>query len=549
MSTRGEALLQGRESYRAQAWGDAFSQLSAADRESPLDPEDLLRLATAAHLIGKEADGVGILARAHQRFANAGDPCQAARCAFWLALGLTLNGEFAQSGGWLSRARRLLEDHAECVEQGYLLLPVAIQAAMRGDTGPAYGNFVQVAAIARQFADTDLATFALMGQGRVLIQRGETEIGLSLLDEAMIAVTAGEVSPMVAGGVYCAVIEACSEIFDLRRAHEWTSALERWCGSQPDAIPYRGHCLLRRAEMLQLQGDWSGALDQALQARERFSQPPTPGLGAALYRMAEIHRLRGEFVEAEESYLLAGGRERIPRPGMAQLRLAQGRIDSAYAAIRQVVEEVRQPGIRAHALETLVEIALAANDVRAARAAADELSEIAGRLQAPFLKAVAARADGQVLLAERDVRGALAALRLSLSMWLEIEAPYESARVRLLIALACRKQGDDLTANVELDAARAVFEQLGAVPDVARVEALSQQAGCSPNGPLTAREVQVLRLVAEGMTNRAIAHRLRISEKTVARHVSNIFTKLDLSSRAAAAAYAFRSGVVGAAST
>ena len=271
---RAEALDRGRESFRTQVWGDAFSQLSAADREAQLDPEDLQRLSMAAHLTGRESDSADALTRAHQSFLAEGDRRGAARCAFWLGYRLFFDGELAQAGGWLARAHRLLDEgQHDCVERGYLLLPVAMRSIHAGEMVTAYSSFVQAAATGERFGDKDLVTLALMGQGRVLIRQGEIARGVSLLDESMVAVTAGEVSPVIAGGVYCSVLEACGEIFDLRRAQEWTSALERWNASQADLVPYRSHCLVRRAEILQLHGAWPYALDQAREARERLCHP------------------------------------------------------------------------------------------------------------------------------------------------------------------------------------------------------------------------------------------------------------------------------------
>ena len=378
-------------------------------------------------------------------------------------------------------------------------------------------------------------------QGRALIRQGAITRGVNLLDEAMVAVTADEVSPLVAGGVYCGVIEACSEIFDLGRAREWTKSLEQWCASRPEVVTYRGHCLVRRAEILQLNGAWPDALTEAREACQSLSEPePKPAIGAAFNRIAELHRLRGEFADAEKAYRQASQWDRTPQPGFALLRLAQGQLEAAKRAIRRLAEEVRDTGSRAKLLDAYVEIMLAARDVPAARAAAEELSKIAVANVAPFLRALSARAIGAVLLAEHDAGEALSALRLSWTNWSELEAPYEAARARVLIALACRELGDREAADLELVAARDVFKHLGAAADLARAEAFLHKKTDIDAGPVTTREVQVLRLVASGMTNRGIASKLGISEKTVARHLSNIFNKLDLSSRAAATSYAYQ---------
>ncbi len=536
-------LERGRESFRRRAWRDAYAQLSAADRGTSVGPEDLERLAVTAHLVGRDDDSADFWTRAHHEFVRAGDSVRAARCAFWLGFGLMMRGEPARGGGWLGRAKALLDEgQADCVERGFLLVPAALQKLDEGDPAAARATFEEAAKIGDRFGDRDLMTLGRLGQGQALIMLGAPAQGMPLLDEAMVAVTAGEVSPIVAGTVYCAALEACQDTLDLRRAHEWTAAMTRWCESQPDLVPYRGECLVHRAEIMQLHGAWRDAIDEAQQACERLSGRPTAA--SAFYQRAELHRLRGEFNRAEEAYREASRAGRRPEPGLALLRLAQGRVDAAAAAIRRVVDESQERTARSKVLPAYVEILLARDEVGPARAAADELSGIAADLDTPFLDAVAAQSTGAVLLSEGKTQDAYSALRQAWTSWQELEAPYEAARVRALMGLACRGLGDEDGAEMELDAARWVFQELGAAPDLRRIEALSRTAAAEAAGGLTAREVQVLRLVAAGKTNRAIAADLFLSEKTVARHVSNIFTKLGLSTRAAATAYAYEHDLV-----
>jgi DNA-binding NarL/FixJ family response regulator len=542
MPAAADILDRGRESFGRHAWADAFAALSAADAKAPLEPEDLVRLATAAYLVGRDDDSTGGWERAHHQFLGRGDVELAARSAFWLGFLLLGGGQLERGGGWMARIRRLLdaEGGRDCVEEGYLLFAIGMRSIIQGDLTTAYAEFSQAAEIGDRFRDADVVTLARHGQGRALIRLGRSAEGMALLDEVMVAVTTGEVSPIVIGDVYCSVIQACQESFDLRRAQAWTAALSHWCAAQPDLVPYRGQCLLHRAEIMQLHGAWQDATEEVRRASERLAQRPgKAAVGAAFYQRGDLHRLRGEFAQAEECYRQASRCGREPQPGLALLRLAQGQVDAAQAAIRRAADEAEGLLPRSRLLPAQVEIMLAAGDVDAARAAADEMSVMADDLDAPLLRALATHAQGAVLVAAGDAHSALAALRRAWAAWQELEAPHEAARARALIGLACRALGDDDTAEMELDAARWAFQELGALPDVARMDGLSRKAAAASTCGLTAREIQVLRLVAEGKTNRSIAGDLFLSEKTIARHVSNIFGKLSVSSRAAATAYAY----------
>lgn len=544
MSTT-EFVDRGRVAFDRSLWGEAVAQLSAADRDAALSPEDLERLAVAAHLVGEDEASAAAWERAHRQLLDRGEVTRAVRSAFWLVFGLASRGEMARGGGWLARAQRLLDDHGlDCVERGYLLVPVATRTMKEGDFWSAYDTFGRAADRGVHFGEPDLVTLGRLGQGIALIRAGETAEGLALLDEAMIAVVAGEVSALVAGKTYCNVILTCQEVFDLRRAHEWAAALSDWCDTQPDLVPFRGQCLVHRSEIMTLHGEWPQAMDEVRRACERLSAPQRqPALGMAYYQQGELHRLRGEFTEAEESYREASRWGREPHPGLALLWLAQGNVEAAAAAIRRVVEEAQALN-RATMLPAYVEIMLAEGDGGAARTAAEELAAVAAGLEAPLLEAMSATATGTVLLEEGDPRAALEASRRACARWREVEAPYEYARARVLVGLACRALGDQQTGDLELAAAQQVFQQLGAAPDRERVEALSGTPTHSRSGGPTARELAVLALVAKGRTNAEIASELNISEHTVRRHLQNLFRRIGVSSRAAATAYALEHNLI-----
>lgn len=536
------AVEAAHASYRQQRWADAYTQFRIADQIAPLDAIDLDRLAVVAHLTGRDDESTDAWTRAHEQSLRTGKPLDAATAAFWLGFLMMMRGDMAQSGGWLARAQRLVEDAGiECVAQGLLLVPAGLVELGSGNTTAAFDSFARATAIGERLGNADVVACGRLGRGQALIASGQVAAGVACLDEAMVGVVAGEVGPITSGIVYCAVLLECRDIFDIRRAHEWTAALTKWCESQPDLVPFRGQCLVHRSEVLMLRGEWPGALDEARRACERLAGHPA--IGEAYYQAAEVHRLRGEHSEADAAYRAASEWGREPQPGLALLRLAQGQVDAAVASISRVIDEARSFNVRASVLGASAEILLAAKDVVAARLAADELSSLADGHPAPLLGANAAHTDGEVRLAEGDPRAALTALRRALSSWRELGAPYQAARTRVLIAVACEQLGDLDTAALERDAARKEFERLGARADARRVGSAAPAKTSTPDG-LTAREVEVLALVATGQTNREIAAMLVVSDHTVRRHLQNIFAKIGVSSRTAATTYAFKHDLV-----
>jgi DNA-binding CsgD family transcriptional regulator len=536
-------LERGRAAFIRNAWAESYRLLRAAEREAQLEPDDLERLATAAHLLGHDEESEAYRTRAHQSFLDRSDNEGAARAAFVLGVCLLHRGTRAPASGWFTRAERILDSaHLDSVLRGYLLIPAAIQRSTQGDNAGALAVFGQAGEYARRFNDRDLMSLACHGRGRMLIRLGQIAEGVALLDEAMAAVVAGDVSPLVAGDVYCSVLEGCQEILDVRRAYEWTASLERWCNSQPGLVRYRGECLLYRAEVMQWRGNW---MEAARDAHDACELPlARSALGAAFYRIGEIHRLRGEFDAAASAYTGAQDRGRTPQPGLSLLRLAQGHVDIAATSIRRALADTLLPAARSRLLPAASEILLAAGDLEGARDAAAELSEIARVVGTPFLSAASAHATGAVQIALGDIAAASASLRHACELWRELGVPYEEAQSCRLLAAVYERRGDLDGYRLACDAARKQLDQLNARSTMVAAKLQGSRTLDQPGGSLSERELQVIRLLAAGKTNRAIAAELFISEKTVARHVSNIFNKVGVSSRSGATAWAFQHNLI-----
>jgi ATP/maltotriose-dependent transcriptional regulator MalT len=545
-SEASKLVERGRACFARHAWDDAFDLLSRADASSALETEDLGRLAWSAGLTGRDEEMLAATERSYHALLEAGETLPAARAAFWLGFRLLARGDASRAVGWLGRAEHLVErEGRDCVEQGYLLLPAATRYIAVGEFGKAHDAAERAAQFGERFREADLLAFARNLQARALLSQGHFERGLTLMDEAMVAVTSGELSPVVTGVIYCSAIGSCQKIYAYERTREWTEALARWCDAHPQLGMFTAYCLAHRAEILQMGGNWPEAVGQARRAVERSVRViEQDAAGRAHYQEAEIHRLRGEFDAANASYRDASRCGVDPQPGLALLRLAQGEVQAAVNAIRRAVGATREALPRMRYLPACVEIMLAAGNLEEARAASRELDEAAAILTTEVPTAIALHARAAILLAEGDALAAVEPVRRAFRTWQQLDAPFLAARLRVLLARACIALGDIDGARLELDGAGEVFERLGARPDLVAVEAIGaslsrdKREDAHAHG-LTARELQVLRLVASGKTNKAIARELSLSDKTVDRHVSNIFTKLEVSSRAAATAFAY----------
>ena len=527
-------LERARAAFERRDWATAYDRLSS---NAGLSAGDLETLATAAYLVGDNDACIRALQRGYRLQVDDGDTLGAVRFAFWLALVLNTRGEVAIGTGWAARAERLLADQPEdVVERGYLRIHDFFRRLDQGDFPGALRAGEQIVEVARRFGDPDLLAQGLVCQGRLLMYSGRVPEGLALLDEAMVGVAAGELSPIFAGNVYCAMIEGCQEVQDFARASAWTAALTRWCDSQPDLVPFTGQCAVHRGQILRLHGAYGEALAEFDDACRRYAASGAQtAAGLALSECGDVLRIRGEFPSAETAYDQAAGFGYEPQPGRALLLLARGRVPGAVAAVRRLLGETGGEVHRSRLLAGAVDVLLAGGYADEASAAAAELAAIAAGFGCAGLRASAAYCLASVALAGGDPDDALPQARAATQQWSGLQAPYEVARAKVLVGRSFRLLGDEDSATAELTSAARTFGELGAVPARQEVERLLHRETA---GGLTGRELEVLRLVAAGNSNTEIAHQLVLSDKTVARHLTNIFGKLDVPSRTAAAAYA-----------
>lgn len=538
-----EELAVGRASFAARRWQDAHDNLQVAHATTALSAQDMHALAESAWWLGRLDKSTEAYAQAYRLYLNRAQPGDAAMCALMVCINSRLRGENALGAGWLSRLERLLDDVEESAAHAYPLY-LGIAAAMsRGELTEATEMAQRMRAAGKRFGDPTLVALGALFEGRIMVKLAQVSEGMALLDGAMLAALSDELPPLWTGAIYCSLLDACHELVDLRRAFEWTEATQRWCEALPGDTLYPGICRVHRAGVLQLRGSWSEAEQEAERACEEMLRVDVFTVAEGQYEIGEIRRFRGDLEGAEQAYRRAHEFGRDPQPGLALLRLAQRRTVPALASIRAALEcETSDRLVRARLCAAQVEIALAAGDRETAGEAVGELEATAAAFTSPGLAAAARRARGSLLLADGLAADAVPVLRGAYRLWQDLDVPYEAARTRVLLAMACAALDDPEAAERELAAARASFQRLGAEPALREVDALSV-SGARPGG-LSAREAEVLRLVAAGLSNRNIARELVLSEKTVARHLSNIFAKLGVPSRAAATAYAFEHGLV-----
>ena len=542
MAAYTELLEMARAAARERDWPRAREAYLQADRLQPLEASDVFALADCAWWLGRIDEALPAYERAHRLYLDAGEPAKAAKAALLLGAHAMERGEHVIGAAWMNRARRLLADAPTCAEHGYPLYFDLFASMGRGDLDEARVIAQRMQELGGRFDDPNLVALGVMGEGRVLLKRGDARSGMALLDEAMLAAVSDELHPVWTGGIYCHLMDVCHELLDVQRAGEWTQAAESWCDGVAEAVLYRGICRVHRAQVLQRQGAWSRAEQLAERASADLRGVHVGSVAEAHYEMGEIHRLRGDLVAAKDCYERAHDLGRDPQPGIALVWVAEGRADAAVTTLRSVMAGRGDRLGRVRIAAALVDAALAADAIHVAREACSDLSETADAYDSPGLHALEAQARGAVLLADDRTGDAITLLRTAVERWHELDAPYDTARTRVLLAQAYRASGDVNAASLELAAAHRTFRQLGAVLD-ARDAARMRDGGSRPDG-LTPREVEVLRELATGRTNQQVAAELHISDKTVARHLANTYRKLDVSTRSAATAYAFEHGLV-----
>lgn len=532
---------EARRAWEHHDWQRCHDAASSATGDPDDEAERLDLLADAAWWLGRLDDCIEARERAYHLYDEAGDHRRAGQCAVWLYEHHCFRASPSIASGWLGRARRALADGESCTELGALLLREAEVAHGSGALDAAADLATRGIALGRELRCTDLEAEALQTLGRVRIDQGAPADGLALLDEAMLFAIEGRLSPYSTGKVFCSLVSACEDLNDHRRVAEWTAATTRWAERHPLAV-FPGLCRVHHATSLRWRGEWAQAEREAVRACEELAGINLPNAATAWAEIGDIRRRLGDLTGAAAAFLAADELCPQPRAAVALLRLAEGDLPAASATVREALDAAGWNRLaRAKVLPAVAQIAIAAGDVAAASDAVDELAAIAEDFESAGIAAAACSARGRLQLATGDPDGR-GTLRDAVTRWTELAVPYEVATARMLLGEAARLTGDDAGAASSFAAARRLFDDLGV-----RIDGQQGSPGTPPPAlpdGLTEREAEVLRLVAGGLTNKEIAAALCLSDKTVARHLSNIFVKIKVSTRAAATAFAFERGVV-----
>jgi DNA-binding NarL/FixJ family response regulator len=527
-----ERLTRARQAEAAQDWATAASQFDALAADQ-LTADDLAAYADAVWWLGRIEDSLRLHAAACDAFQADSRPVEAAWAAFVLGIFHLGRGDEPQGMGWIGRAGRLLGTITESPVHGYLLHVAEVEANLQaGRPAAAVDAARRIQELGRRLGRPDLTALGLNGEGRGLIGSGHVVAGLKLLDEAMVTVLDRRLDPFASGTLYCHTIAACHDVADIRRMSRWVDLTEAWLTTLPAAAVFGSMCRVHRAQLQVLRGEWDEAEQNALEVAGHLDANRVDYAAEAWYVVAEARRLRGD-PNAADAYDEAHARGRDPQPGRALLRLEKGDAAGAATSVRAALAAIGpDPLRRAPLCAAAVHIAVTAGHPHVAAAAASELADTASTYATSGLEAMATTARGAVLLAEGRAEEALPALRDANRRWHELGAAYDAAGTSLRLAEAYRALGDEASAAAEATRAEATYRRLG----------VQRQMRELPDG-LTRRESEVLELVADGRSNRQIGEQLYISDRTVARHLTNIFSKIGVTSRTQAARYAMDRGL------
>jgi ATP/maltotriose-dependent transcriptional regulator MalT len=535
-------LQRARDAYARGRWDLAHDGFRDAAAAGPLDLDDLAAQADAAWWLGRTDESLALSEEVYRRCLQGEQTSTAGRLAVEIGFLWLLRGEETIGSGWISRAHRLLDGAPECAEHGYLRYLDVLAALDAAEFALAIERAREMEALARRHDDATLAAIAIVLEGVATVRSGRVARGLAICDEAMLPVRAGAVTPNWAGNLYCQVMGLCFELADFERARAWTDATERWCDQFSNAAMFTGICRVHRAQLLHLEGAWEQAELRVRQACRDLDDMNVGVVAAGHYEIGELRRLRGDHDAAGRAYARARELGRDPQPGSALLRLAQGDTTAARTALETALAGADQPLARAPSLTALLDVAEVTEDAELAATTAAALREIAADFPTPGLLAQADQAEGVAHLLHDRPERALRSLLEACRRWRGLEARYEVARTQLRVGRALDASGDAEGADRERQQAAATLSALGAPDGPDARPGPPGPPGPAPGG-LTAREVEVLRAVAGGATNAAVAEQLTISERTVERHLSNVYLKLQVSSRTEAVRFAFTHGL------
>lgn len=523
-----ELLLAARTAHVRRDWRAAYEAFALVAEDTSLGVDDLEAMASAAWRLGRGKESLRVAERVFTQLART-DPPSAAMKAVDVALAWLTRGDVNIGQGWMNRARRLLDGEPVGPTHGYLAYLDAVVAVMNRDTALIGPRVTELRKLCAQVDSPALAALCHVAEGLEAMLDGRMAEAYGLIDEAMLPVLADEVPLEWAGDIYCIVLHHCHRLADLPRMRAWTQSMERWCNEFAGSATYGGVCDVHRLQVEAATEDLRLLESRLVTASRALEEVNSWAAGEGYYQLGEVRRRRGD----DDGAFAAFGRARMlgvePQPGEALLRCRSGDGDTAWTDLRVALAGLNRLD-RMSLLRGAVEVALARGDVDEAERHCEELESGAAAFGTPGFRAWAAHARGAVLVRRGEHASALDVLEDALREYRTQQCRYEIAQVYEWMALAHQALGDHETAAADTATADNIYTQLGVEP--------VEPCGATAPGGLTKREVDILRRIAGGATNKQVAEQICISEKTVGRHLANIYAKLGVSSRTAALAWA-----------